>query len=82
MRVLGRKLLKGEITEAQAAEVIGLFAQGGIQEFISIGDFEPLSEAYAKRKGDPKVLIDTGQLRSSITYETKVNEKPEPGQAP
>jgi hypothetical protein len=72
MRTLGKKLI------AQAADIVGLFAQSGIQEYISTGPFAELKRATIRRKNSSQPLIDTGQLRSSVTYETKVNEAPKP----
>lgn len=75
MRALGKKLIMSEITEQQVADVIGLLAQSGVQEYIAIAsNFQELNEEYARRKGSSSPLIDTGQLRSGITYETKTGE--------
>lgn len=49
-------------------EQIGAWAVGSIQERISNGIEPPLDAATIKRKGSSVPLIDTGQLRSSITY--------------
>ena len=51
----------------------GMIAQNGVRAKINTGDFAPLSEATlrARRRAGKtrtKPLIDTGQLRNSITY--------------
>jgi len=51
--------------------LIGLFIQGQIQERISNRIPPELAQATIDRKGSSVPLIDTGQLRSSITYEVE-----------
>jgi hypothetical protein len=58
----------------QELEKLGLFFQGLIQERIAEGIDPPLNPATIKRKGSSKPLIDTGQLRSSITYEVEITK--------
>lgn len=74
-RVMGklvRRTLTSGLTRAQALEQLGLWAVGQVQGFISGGRVEPaLSERTVKAKGSSVPLIDTGQLRSSITYEVR-----------
>lgn len=58
----------------------GMIAQNSVRAKINTGDFESLSEATlrARRlagKTRTKPLIDTGQLRNSITYIIKKVEK-------
>lgn len=48
---------------------IGLYCQSGIQQRISDGIPPPLAPSTVKRKGSSTPLIDTGQLRSSVTYQ-------------
>ncbi len=49
-------------------ERIGLYCVGGMQQRISDGIEPPNADSTIKAKGSDKPLIDTGQLRSSITY--------------
>jgi hypothetical protein len=49
-------------------ERFGLWAVGEIQKRISRGISPDISEETKKRKGSNIPLIDTGQLRSSITH--------------
>lgn len=58
----------------------GMIAQNSVKAKINNGDFEPLSQATLKArkaagKTREKPLIDTGQLRNSITYVVKKVEK-------
>jgi hypothetical protein len=76
-----RKLIKaameavvaGKLTKAQALDMVGVRLQGECQKNMTTAPFEPLKRATILRKGSSKPLIDTGQLRSSITY--KVEDK-------
>jgi hypothetical protein len=68
----GRALARGTVQNAtQLLEQIGGWAVGSIQTRISNGIAPPLSAETIKRKGSSVPLIDTGQLRSSITYEVR-----------
>ena len=67
-----RKVLKGELTLDQALEQFGLWAQGQVQAFIADGRVQPpLDQRTIDVKGSSTPLIDTGQLRSSVTYEVR-----------
>ena len=55
----------------QMLEIFGLWAVGQIQQRIADGIEPPLKEATIRRKGSSTPLIDTGQLRSSITHEVE-----------
>ena len=52
----------------QALNLVGLSHVGGMQQRIADGIDPPLSESTIKGKGSSTPLIDTGQLRSSITH--------------
>jgi phage gpG-like protein len=56
---------------ATAMSDIGLEIQGMIQQRIADGIGPPLQPATIKRKKSSKPLIDTGQLRQSITFVVK-----------
>jgi len=67
-----RKVLKSELTLDQALEQFGIWAQGQVQQFIADSRVEPpLDPRTIDAKGSSTPLIDTGQLRSSITYEVR-----------
>lgn len=64
----------------QALDKAGLIAQSSIRNKINEGPFEPLAPSTIKarqRRGvsRTKPLIDTGQLRNSITYVIKDENK-------
>lgn len=61
-------VLAGKITPAQGMEMLGARVQGMIQTRIAEGIGPPLKPATIKRKKSSKPLIDTGQLRSSVSY--------------
>ena len=48
---------------------LGAVATSDVQKQIRDGKFEPNSEKTIKRKGSSKPLIDTGNMRQSITWE-------------
>jgi len=65
----GAALARGRISSPkQLLEQIGQWAVGSIQARMATNIPPPLAPATIKRKGSSVALIDTGQLRSSITY--------------
>jgi hypothetical protein len=66
-----RKVLKGDLDEARALGVMGAAFAGQIQERISKGIPPELAPETVERKGSSKPLIDTGQLRASVTFEVR-----------
>lgn len=58
---------KGVPAEA-ALNIIGMSHASAIQEMIADGIDPPLAEETIKRKGSSTPLIDTGQLRASVTW--------------
>ena len=64
------------VTLAEALDVFGLSIQGDIQQRMADGIPPELDERTKARKRDPnsKPLIDTGQLRSSVSYEVSVDD--------
>lgn len=50
-------------------EKIGLVASNDVKDYIVSGNFVPLKESTIDRKGSSKPLLDTGELRNSISYE-------------
>jgi phage gpG-like protein len=66
--------LKGQKSAHDALAEVGAYLQGKIVEKITDGDFVANKDETAKRKKSSKPLIDTGQLRASITYEVRENE--------
>ena len=66
-----RLVIKGELTKEQALEQMGLRFQSNMQKRISDGISPPNAPSTIAKKGSSKPLIDTGTLRSSITYSIK-----------
>lgn len=52
-------------------QTIGTMAVADIQKYMLTATFTPLSPVTIARKGSSKPLIDTGQMRQSITYRVK-----------
>jgi hypothetical protein len=66
-----KKVLDGKITTAEGLGILGAFSAGLIQEKFTNNDWTPNSERTQEMKGSSAPLIDTGQLRQSISF--KVN---------
>lgn len=66
-----RKVVRSEMTVAQALGILGAVAAGDVQMTIRKADLAPLKPATIKRKGSSKPLIDTGQVIQSITFEVR-----------
>lgn len=62
-----KAVLAGERTRAQALARVGVWAVGEIQKRIAAGIDPPNAESTIDKKGSSTPLIDTGQVRSSIT---------------
>lgn len=65
---LAEKVISGKLTPEQYAELIGAKAVGEIQKYIANRVPPPLSPRTIARKGSSVPLIDTGVLRSSISF--------------
>lgn len=64
-----RGVLEGKRTIRQAADRVGVWAVASIQKRIADGIPPALAQSTIDRKGSSVPLIDTGQLRSSISYQ-------------
>ena len=62
------KVVEGELSMHQVMSQLGARAAAVSQEAISEGIAPGNAESTVKRKGSSKPLIDTGQLRQSITF--------------
>ena len=71
MKQVARRVLKGSKLKKEL-DRFGLKAVGSIQERIASNIPPPLSDETKQRKGSNVALIDTGQLRSSISHQTEV----------
>jgi len=66
---LGRKVLNGTLTSSQAVDQVGLFGVGKIQQSIVDLKDPPNAPSTIARKGSSNPLIDTGNMRQSVTHE-------------
>jgi hypothetical protein len=64
-------VIAGTSSAEKGGNLLGAWAQGEIQQRISDGIGPALAAATIKRKKSDKQLIDTGQLRSSITFKVE-----------
>lgn len=60
---------RGTLTANQAAARLGLVAQARVQRKIVDGPFVPNAPFTVRQKGSSRPLIDSGQMRQSVTYE-------------
>lgn len=65
---LAGRVLKGKLEPDQALEQLGMKVVGMVQTRIAAGIAPALHPDTIEKKGSSTPLIDTGQLRSSITY--------------
>jgi hypothetical protein len=70
-RALAQKCLRAELTPMQAMNQLGAFCAGGIQQRISQGIPPPNATSTIERKGSSTPVIDTGQVRSSVTWKVR-----------
>lgn len=69
-----RKVISGDITPETLATAFGIWAVASIQERIASGLSPALEAETVKRKGSSVPLIDTGLLRSSVTFVLETGE--------
>jgi hypothetical protein len=63
-----RQILLGRLTADRAANILGLKWVGSIQKRISQGIPPPNADSTIAKKRSSTPLVDTGQLKSSITH--------------
>ena len=66
-----RRIYAGRILPSKALAQLGVFWEGKIKQTFRDGVFAPLRPATIARKGSSKPLIDSGQLRQSVTSVTR-----------
>lgn len=71
MKTAGAKILRGEATLDQTMRKLGIMAQGDIQQEITDLRDPPNAPATIRAKGSSNPLIDTGEMRSKVTWEVK-----------
>ena len=67
-----QKVIEDGFPAEKAMELIGVKAQSISQEAFTTGGFgqwAELSQSTIEKKGSSQILLDTGTLRNSITYE-------------
>jgi hypothetical protein len=65
---LMQSVIKGTRTKDEILEILGLRAQGEIQQRMADGIDPPNAPSTIKAKGSSKPTIDTGQTRSAVSY--------------
>ena len=71
MKTAGAKILRGEATLDQTMRKLGILAQGDIQQEITNLRTPPNAPSTIAAKGSDNPLIDTGEMRSKVTWEVK-----------
>lgn len=64
-------IIRGRKSLNASWQGLGVMAVADIQQYMVTASFTPLASSTIARKGSSKPLIDTGQLRQSITYRVK-----------
>ena len=68
MKTSAKKLLLGQTSLQTVLSKLGIMAQGDIQESITSWTTPPNAPSTIEQKGSSSPLIDTGEMRASITY--------------
>jgi hypothetical protein len=64
-----QSVVAGRRSKSQMMELLGVRWVAEIQKFIAAGtNLQPLEEVTILRKGSSVPLVDTGQLKASVTY--------------
>jgi hypothetical protein len=71
IKKLALLIVQGKKTTEDALGLLGMKVQGEMQKRISEGIDPPNAPSTIAKKGSSKPLIDTGQLRASITYKVE-----------
>ncbi len=73
-RKVARAVVEGKLDTETACNRLGVLWQAEVQKRLSDGIPPPNAPATIRRKGSSKPLIDTGQLRSAITFRSSVKK--------
>lgn len=71
IKTSGAKILRGEATLDQTMSKLGILAQGDIQQEITDLRTPPNAPSTIAAKGSSNPLIDTGEMRSKVTWQVK-----------
>ena len=66
-----RKILRGSLTTEKALNQLGAIAAGDVKENITAIRKPPNKAATIRKKKSGNPLIDTGHMRSQVTYEVE-----------
>ena len=67
---LSMDVMVGAKTPKQALESLGLFMEDKIKKSLTTGAWAPNAPRTIKAKGSSRPLIDSGQMRNSVTFTT------------
>lgn len=68
IKILLQKVVAGTLTREQALDQFGLWAVGQIQKRIVAGIAPQNAPSTIEKKGSDKPLIDTGTMKSAISF--------------
>lgn len=68
MRVSAKKIIRGEVATRTILNKLGILAQGDVQQEITDLRSPPNSPTTIRIKGSSNPLIDTGEMRSKVTW--------------
>lgn len=71
---IGDATVAGKISVVRGAKLVGEVVVGDVKQAIADGVPPPNAEATIERKGSSTPLIDTGQLRGSITSKVEASK--------
>ena len=71
MRSEAKKIMRAETDMRRTLSRLGLVAQGHVQQSIVELDIPPNSPATIKAKGSSNPLVDTGEMRQSVTFQVE-----------
>jgi hypothetical protein len=63
---------KGRASVRNLVATLGEFHVGQIKEAIARGPWEPLAPSTIRQKGSSQPLIDTGEMRNSVTHKETI----------
>lgn len=71
MKTSAVKILRGETALAGVMSKLGIVAQGDIQSEITSLMTPPNAPSTIRKKGSSNPLIDTGEMRASVTFKVE-----------
>lgn len=63
-----KKVLSGETSQLRVLDQLGVMAEGDVKKEITRLRTPPNAPSTIKQKGSSNPLIDTGEMRASVTY--------------